>query len=317
MSGLPPPPYYTRADVVPSPEYIQRSPFEKQTMFSDYQENVEESSFWQNSQTPNSYFMLSTLGRSVLPNLSDSQRFAQNYKITQPITLDTQRALWTAQVLAFWLTDGVAYRRYDGMEGLISRMGLDPKNPSAVLDANGLAITDLRTLLNPTSSKDDPYFVKGPDSLFGPELESIIEEYAGTRKLFGKDVPQISKPILDALITQFPTTKVNAANASFLAGRPLASRVETTETPCGMLLEDARIARKDCRGDSPKNPSNADTLETTSRGGSRTQGGPPNFASETPSESSNSTLYIGLLGLALAVGTAAYLYHNSNSKKAI
>jgi hypothetical protein len=296
--------------VIPSSAYIQRSPFEKQDLFSDYQFETQQNSFWQNSTTPSSYFQISTLGRSVLPEINISQDFATRFGIARPITPHLQHALWTAQVLAFWLTDGVAYRRYDAMEGLISRMGLDPKNPSVVLDQEGLAITDLRALLNPTNDKTNIFFVKGPDSLFGPELESVIEEYAGTRKLFGKDVPEISKPILESLIIQFPTAKIISANEKFLSGSPLAPRVETTETPCGMLLEDARLARKDCRGDSPKTP--ISTQDTRSQD---PKNSPTIRFAQT--DSNNSMLYLGLAGLVVAIGTASYLYSRKHKQKDI
>lgn len=312
MSGLPPPPYYTRPSVMPSSEYIQRSPFEKQELYADYQNDVSKNSFWQNNQTPNSYFRLSTLGRSVLPELEVSQLFAKNYSVTEPITLDIQKALWTAQVLAFWLTDGFAYRRYDGMEGLISRMGLDPKNPSAVLDSNGLAFVDLRTLLNPSHIKDDPFYVKGPDSLFGPELESVLEEYAGTRKLFGHEVPEISKPILEQLITQVSTPKIKSANADFSSGNPRASRSETVETPCSMLLEDARLARKDCRQSSTSSTSGASGASSASETPSTSKNDQNKFAE---GESSNSKIYLGLA--LIAIGASAYYIYSRKNKKDI
>lgn len=314
MSGLPPPPYYTRPQVIPSSEYVQRSPFEKQDLYSEYQTQMGRDSFWQNSRTPNSAFYISTLGRSVLPDLSVSQEFARAYGSQTPIDADLQRALWTAQVLTFWLTDGFAYRRYDGMQGLVSRMGLDPQNPSLVLDENGFAITDLRSLLNPTTDKESIFFVKGPDSLFGPEMESVIEEYAGTRKLFGKAVPEKSKPILENLITKFPTTKIRTANTLYLAGKPRASRVEPVETPCNMLLEDARLARKDCRGDSPKTVSSGNnTPPPQSTTDVQSKNSPKNQFAQT--ESNSNLKYFGIAGLIFAIATAGYLYSRNKNKK--
>lgn len=305
MSGTPPAPGYTRSRVIPSAAYIQLSPFEKVALRERYDSDVAEDSFWQDDHARGAYFKVAGLGRSVMPELDVAANYvSRDVTFPQGLTSDVQKALWTAQVLAFWLTDGVAYKQYRGMEGLVSANGHDPSNPSAVLDPNGYAKADLRTLLNPKDHAGDRDFVKGPDSIFGPELESVVVEYAGTGKLFGKPVPAVSKPVMDKLLTQVSTPKISQALARAKSGSPPQPSAGTALTPCSALTSAARAARKDCG-------SGADRAAAEASQHRRVAESSLNSRAPAETDSDNTLLYVGAAGLALAIGAAALLIRRS------
>jgi hypothetical protein len=315
MSGTPPAPDFTRSRVIPGATYIQLSPFEKVELREQYNADVTAGSFWQRAPHDGAYFKVAGLGRSVMPDLAVAEReSSQGVQYPQGLTADVQKGLWTAQVLAFWLTDGVAYRHYKGMEGLVSANGHDPGDASVVLDVNGYARTDLRSLLNPKGSAQDAEYVKGPDSIFGPELESVLEEYAGTGKLFGKSIPAQSKPVLDRLLTQVVTPRLTAARTKATSGAPPAPKSAIPPTPCSKLTPEARRARKDCasglseirthlaktrgRAAFAEAPSGADAKKGTVAKGSK----------------DNTLLYVGAAGLTLVLGASAFFLYKRSQK---
>jgi hypothetical protein len=300
MSGTPPAPDYVRSRVIPSATYVQISPFERVALRDQYNQELVEESLWQQRAPQDGYFNVAGLGRSVMPNLAEAKNYPlKAAQFPQGLTSEVQKGLWTAQVLAFWLTDGVAYKQYKGMEGLVSASGHDPGDPSAVLDANGYAKTDLRSLLNPKGQASAADFVTGPDSIFGPELESVVEEYAGTGKLFGKQVPSAAKPVLDRLLTQVSTPKIAAALSRARSGNPPAPKSGTALTPCSQLTASARAARKDCASGSKTFAEVSSDAKTTAA--KRTK----------PNGSNNTLLYVGIAGLTLAVGASAYLVYKN------
>jgi len=202
------------------------------------------------------------LGRSVL-DVSKAQNFNRGSNAIKPRSVGNYgntssdlfiKHLWTAQVIALWVTDGKVYRDYKGMEGIVTRNGHNPRDISKLnIDSNGVARTDLRSLLNP-SNDSSVTFVKGPDGMFGPGAESLIEEFAGTGKIFGVSLPTPPsgrQPLevyasLVMLGLNIDTPKITAARTKYEAGNPPPSRREPVKTPCGMLQDDARAARPDC-----------------------------------------------------------------------
>ena len=262
------------------------------------------------------------MGRSVMPDFATAKSYSANASWNPPFNVDLQKALWTAQVLAFWLTDGRAYKVYSGMEGLVTKRGHNPSDPSKVLNPDGYAKTDLRALLNPIGDNSTT-FVNGPDSLWGDkaEAESVLVEYIGTGKFFGASLPSQftkTKAILDTLIAAVSTPAIDAVKAKRAQGQTLPSRTETAKTPCSDLDDAAYNARADC----PKPRSGSGSVPQT----------PPPVASQTPPKKDdafakgqtsteeepkedNTMLYIGLglLGLAVVGGVGYYMHQKKKS----
>ena len=256
------------------------------------------------------------MGRSVMPDFSTAQKYSKNATWNPAFNTDLQKALWTAQVLAFWLTDGVAYQKYDGMRGLVTSRGHNPSDPTPVLDSSGYAKTDLTSLLNPPGNKD-PKFVKGPDSLWGDEAEAedVLVEYINTGKFFGKTLPSSftkTKAILETLISAVSSPNIEKAKSNRAAGVMIPSKTEAKQAPCFDLDDAAYAARADCPKPRPTSGGGG--------GGSVTPSVPPKSkfaegaAKDTEEEKEDNTmLYVGLglLGLA-AIGGVAYYMHNKN-----
>jgi hypothetical protein len=200
------------------------------------------------------------------------------------------------------------------MEGLVTKRGHNPSDPSKVLNPDGYAKTDLRDLLNPTGDNSDK-FVKGPDSLWGDkaEAESVIVEYIGTGKFFGASLPSQftkTKAILDTLIAAVSTPAIDAVKAKRAQGQTLPSRTEIAKTPCSDLDDAAYNARADCpkprsgSGSVPQTPPKKD--DAFAKGQTSTE--------EEPKED-NTMLYIGLglLGLAVVGGVGYYMHQKKKS----
>jgi hypothetical protein len=209
--------------------------------------------------TPMRMFGTHHMGRSVLSQ-SSAQRFNNGPKSVKPSSAGSYGStgsnsfigdLWTAQVITYWLTDGAAFKEaQDGKQvGLITSKGFSPSNLApliAKMDANGVVAEDLRSLLNPTGNRST-LFLLGPDGMFGPAAESIIEEFVGTDKLFGKTVPAgKARLALGRLASNIMTPKIQAALDKRLAGNPPPPREETELTPCNQLSNTAKAARSDC-----------------------------------------------------------------------
>ncbi len=195
------------------------------------------------------------LGRSVL-SVSDAASWNKR-KGVKPSSTGTYSStqsdsfikdLWTAQVLAYWVTDGGAFKEAvdGGQVGLIRQRNFNPSDPSPLrLTSNGIAMTNLKSLLNPKGNNDSR-FVLGPDGMFGPAAESIVEEWAGTGKLFGKSLSGKNAMALNRLAQNIKTPKIDAARAKKAAGKSVPSRREAAVTPCSQLSPEAQKARKDC-----------------------------------------------------------------------
>ena len=216
--------------------------------------------------------------------------------------------LWTAQVIALWVTDGQMYSDYEGMRNIVSRNGHNPSDLSPLNIVNGVATTDLRDLLN--GGNTSAAFVKGPDGMFGPSAESLIEEFAGTGRIFGTSLPTSANDgayaSLIGLAMNVNTPKIKAARDKFEAGSPPASREEPVRTPCNQLTPTARAARADC----PSGNSGGG-----GGGGGKDRQKPPG----PPATAANLgetdwVLYGGIAaGIAILAGTGYYLYSQRSS----
>jgi len=196
------------------------------------------------------------LGRSVL-STSAAQDYNRGSKSVKPSSVGTYNSttsqsfindLWTAQVLAYWVTDGGAFQEAidGGQVGLVTKRGHNPNDPSPLrINSNGIATTDLKSILNPKGNNSST-FVLGPDGMFGPAAESIIEEWAGTGKLFGKSLSGNATKALNRLAQNVKTRKIDAARAKRAQGQTVPPRRQAAKTPCSQLSDVAKAARKDC-----------------------------------------------------------------------
>ena len=196
------------------------------------------------------------LGRSVL-SMSAAQKYNGGSKSVKPSSVGDYGSttsqsfindLWTAQVLAYWVTNGGAFQEAinEDQVGLVTKQGHNPNDPSPLrINSNGIATTNLKSILNPKGNNSD-VFVLGPDGMFGPAAESIIEEWAGTGKLFGKSLSGNSAKALNRLAQNVKTSKIDAARAKKAQGQTVASRTQAAKTPCNQLSSTAQAARKDC-----------------------------------------------------------------------
>jgi hypothetical protein len=255
------------------------------------------------------------LGRSEL-SVSKAKNYNGGSKAVKPTSTGEYgstkseafiKDLWTAQVLAYWVTDGNAFKeaRDGGQVGLITQKGLNPSDPSPLnITSNGIAMTDLRSLLNPKGNRSST-FVLGPDAMFGPAAESIIEEWAGTRKLFGKSLSGKNTLALDRLAKNIKTPKIDAARAKRAAGQSVPSRTSAATTPCSQLSAKAQEARKDCV--SPKkSPSSSGSSKTS--GGSKSTTKTAGGDTKAPEED-NTLLYASIAGVsALVIGVGVVMY---------
>ena len=196
------------------------------------------------------------LGRSVL-STSAAQDYNRGSKSVKPSSVgiygstasqDFINDLWTAQVLAYWVTNGGAFQEAidGGQVGLVTKQGHNPNDPSPLrINSNGIATTNLKSILNPSGNNSNT-FVLGPDGMFGPAAESIIEEWAGTGKLFGKSLSGNATKALNRLAQNVKTVKIDAARAKRAQGQTVAPRRQAAKTPCSQLSDEAKAARKDC-----------------------------------------------------------------------
>lgn len=249
------------------------------------------------------------LGRSVL-SLSAAQSFNRGSGVrpsSAGIYGNTSsdkfiKDLWTAQVLSLWVTNGSAYGDM-GMSGIVRANGHNPENVAPLgLDAQGVATTNLKSILPSAGSSDTA--VKGPDGMFGPSAESIIAEWAGTRKLFGKSLSGQATLALTRLANNIKTPSIDAANAKRLAGNPPPPKPVPVQTPCNQLSDVARAARADC-------PSVGGSTGGVT-GGSKTPPSPKKTPSRTESAEGgdNTLLYAGIASVAVILGGVGYFIYS-------
>ena len=258
--------------------------------------------------TPRVYGM-SHLGRSVL-STSAAAGFNKKAKAVQPSSAGSYgntssnafiKDLWTAQVLSLWVTDGNAFSDM-GMSGIVTRNGHSPSNTAPLgIGADGVATTNLKSLLNGSNTSD--LFVKGPDGMFGPSAESVIAEWAGTNKLFGKSLSGNARIALDRLAANITTPKIKAARDAKAAGNPPAPKAGPVKTPCNMLSDVARAARSDC-------PKTGGTVTPGPKPRPRPRPAPK--PTEAAEGGTNWLLYGGIAAAVLAAGGIGWYVYSQN-----
>lgn len=253
---------------------------------------------------------MSHLGRSVL-STSAAADFNKGSKAVKPSSAGSYGStssnsfindLWTAQVLSLWVTNGNAFSDM-GMSGIVTRNGHSPDNTAPLgIGADGVATTNLKSLLNGSNTSD--LFVKGPDGMFGPAAESVIAEWAGTNKLFGKNLSGNARIALDRLAANITTPKIKAARDAKAAGTPPASTTGPVKTPCNMLSDVARAARSDCPqvGGGTVTPGPKPTPRPS----------PSPTPKTTAAEGTNWLLYGGIAAAVLAAGGIGWYVYSQN-----
>ena len=108
------------------------------------------------------------LGRSVL-SVSKAQKYNGGSTSVKPSSTGDYGSttsqsfindLWTAQVLAYWVTNGAAFREAvdGGQVGLVTKQGHSLNNPSPLgINSNGIATTNLKSILNPKGNNSDDF----------------------------------------------------------------------------------------------------------------------------------------------------------------
>jgi hypothetical protein len=271
------------------------------------------------------------IGRSELSQ-SAAARYNGGSKSVKPSSAGTYgntksssfiNDLWTAQVLAYWVTDGNAFTeaRDGGQVGrVLASKGFSPSNISplvAKMNSNGALPANLISTFNP-SGNTNPKFLLGPDGMFGPAAESIVEEWAGTNKLFGKTISDAkARMALDRLAANIKTPKIDAARAKRAAGTPPASREVAARTPCNQLSDTAAAARKDCPArnrntgsTTPKKPSGSGSGTTPAP---KKKGG----GSATAAKGTNWLLWGGIASGALLLTGAGLYFYNTSKKQSM
>lgn len=128
-------------------------------------------------------------------------------------------ALWSAQVIASWLTDWQIWdKTFPDQVGLVQSNDFSPSNISplelvnsgAVLDGKPIKHTtlDLRPILTPIYIRAGKGIIQGPDGIYGGSSDSLFANYANTGKIFGRDVPAEAKPLFDGILRSISTTAI-------------------------------------------------------------------------------------------------------------
>jgi hypothetical protein len=264
------------------------------------------------------------LGRSVL-SVSAAKNYnrgaAAGSKGVKPSSVGSYRSmesnafindLWTAQLLALWVTNGNAFPEM-GMSGVVTANGHNPADVAPLgIGANGVATTNVKSLFRSLGSDD--LALKGPDGMFGEAADSVIAEWAGTGKLFGSSVPAGNAQIaLNKLASQVVTPQIQRAKDLKAAGTPPAPKRSAAKTPCNELNPSARAARADCP------PVGGSTGGGTGGTGGKTT--PPKTTpnrTESAEDGDNTLLYAGIAGAAVLLGGVGYfLYSKRKSSGAL
>ena len=157
-----------------------------------------------------------------------------------------QKDLWTAQVLALWLTDAEAYSQFHKnnkyMKNIITKSGHSPNNLLPLrIDSQGHAILNLYPILKKPSNQNQVSYIKGPDGIYGPASEDVISEWIRTGKLFGKSVPSNAQQALNRLAENVSSPAIQRAKAQKQAGQT-KSKTKAKDTPGDALSKDAQDA---------------------------------------------------------------------------
>jgi len=216
MSNCPPAPSYIRTQGIADCDYLQMTPFQRQTLRNENLAQRPFSDLLRNHPYPHAYYKIGgypmsslgfyrkappSIGRSKLPmstakswNLSHTPDIAT---LSSPYTgYDDPKFIndvWTAQLLAFWLSNGRVYVQYPSMAGAVSSRDYTPSDISPLnIDGNGHARVDVRDLLNPQGDSNERY-IEGPDGMFGTSGDHMVAEWVRTGKLYSYDVPSANE----------------------------------------------------------------------------------------------------------------------------
>ena len=296
--------------------------------------------------THSPYTIPPQLGVSKRAPLSTLQTYSGNTQFSN-FDKDLADGLWTLQVLTLWYTNGTGFKKNGTVvrPNVVTNRGKDPLNPAPILTPSGIALEDMRDVLNPPSDSKDTSWIYGPDAKFGPSLLSLVEDYAGSGRIQGNVPPANTIPILDRMVDRVALVhpSVKRLRDNFRSTKQPAPPKPVAETPTSMLSKDAKEELVEV-GILP--PSALDTMTSTSSSTTSTSSNTTNTSSNTTSTSSNTptpkfaegvakkevpdeevseseddntALYIGLgvLGVALIGGVGFYLHNkNKNSTSA-
>lgn len=138
-------------------------------------------------------------------------------------TQDWLEDLWSAQVVASWITDwGIWKLTFPEQFGMVSAQDFDPPNINPLSpQPNGRVTLDLSTVLQPVYTIGDG-IIQGPDGIYGPSTDSLFAEYARTGKVFGKIIPTIAKPVFDRILSSISTRDIQEGLSQRSAGQTTA-----------------------------------------------------------------------------------------------
>ena len=156
-------------------------------------------------------------------------------------TQDWLEDLWSAQVVASWITDwGIWKKTFPEQEGMVRAQGFMPADITPLSpQSNGRVTLDLSTVLQPVYTIGDG-IIQGPDGIYGPSTDSLFAEYARTGKIFGALIPSIAKPVFDRILASISTRDVSEARAEAARGQT-ASRESADAMGSSSVSGDAQI----------------------------------------------------------------------------
>lgn len=139
--------------------------------------------------------------------------------------------LWSAQVLASWLTDFNVWKNdFPQQVGLVSSQGKSTSDITPLRPQNGVVISDLSSVL---VKHPQMRSIMGPDGIFGRATDDLLSEYIRTDKVFGKVVPTEGKPAFERLVSSITSPRIASAKQARVAGqtaaREAASRMDDSQ----------------------------------------------------------------------------------------
>lgn len=255
----PPLPAYLEGFGINACDYVQMSPMRKEQLHQ--QALASRNAFTLFSRYPQTQFQIggidmlrtTSLGRplldssamplSSLPAINKKQNVSGRRYLGSgnAFSFDNIRDIWSAQVIALWLTNGKAFDQYN-MSGIVTLNGHRPSNLGPLnVQSSGRVAEDLSRILKKmpsAASSRGTKFVMGPDGIYGPAFDSIIAEYVRTGKAFGASIPANVKPVFDRLASNWSSAQIDAAKSSL----DKTPKTQAADTPASALTGDAQKA---------------------------------------------------------------------------
>jgi len=330
----PPLPSYLEGFGINACDYVQMSPMRKEQLRQ--QALASRNNFTAFSRFPQNQFQIgginmlrtTNLGRPILdssamplsslPAINGKQNVSgRRYLGTgNAFSLDNIRDIWSAQVIALWLTDGKAFDQYN-MSGIVTLNGHSPNNLGPLnVQSTGRVAEDLSRILKKipsAASSRGTKFVMGPDGIYGPAFDSIIAEYVRTGKAFGATIPANVKPVFDRLASNWSSTQIDAAKSSL----DKTPKARAADTPASALTGDAQKAAgftvtKTLLGDAflQRPGSSSPIAQTPSKAPSKTPSSKDKEGGTVATSTDDNTmLWVAGGGLALIAGGFGYLIY--------